>query len=82
MEFASEEKIGFTQATKSRQFPKRPALSTLHRWADRGVRGVKLESEWFGNRRVTSEGAIERFNSAVNTSKAERAEAQLVADDC
>lgn len=34
---------------------------TVHRWATRGVRGVRLETTWIGGRRFTSLQAVQRF---------------------
>jgi hypothetical protein len=42
----------------------RPHVATLHRWADRGVRGVKLEVVNVGHVRFTSVEALIRFISA------------------
>lgn len=48
--------------------PGRPHVSTLHRWRQRGVRGVKLETCLVGGKRFTSLEAIERFIAATTTS--------------
>ncbi|MFM7243677.1 MAG: DUF1580 domain-containing protein [Planctomycetaceae bacterium] len=48
---------------------KKPSLSTLHRWATRGVRGVRLEIECIGRAAYTSVAAIERFIVAVSAAK-------------
>ena len=46
----------------SRHFPgKRPHISTIYRWLERGVRGVKLESFCVGSRRYVTQEAIELF---------------------
>ena len=49
----------------ARALPKRPHISTLHRWRLRGVRGVKLETCLIGGRRYTSREAVERFSTAT-----------------
>lgn len=41
--------------------PRRPSISTLHRWRLRGVRGVLLETVLVGGRRCTSREALSRF---------------------
>ena len=41
--------------------PGSPHVNTARRWADRGVRGVLLETWRVGGRRFTSEGAILEF---------------------
>jgi hypothetical protein len=43
---------------------RRPNISTLHRWALRGCRGVRLETQAVGHVRYTSEAAILRFLNA------------------
>lgn len=80
--FASEEKIPFAEAARSKQFAKRPVLSTLHRWRSPGVRGIRLEAVRMGSRWYTSEGAISRFNAALNQPENDRANAELVNDGC
>ena len=42
--------------------PKHPA--TLHRWAERGVRGVKLRTEWVGFDRYTTWAWVREFFAA------------------
>jgi hypothetical protein len=44
---------------------RRPHPTTCHRWRLRGVRGIKLETQLCGNRRMTSIEAVKRFNAAV-----------------
>lgn len=43
---------------------RRPNISTLHRWATRGVRGVVLETVAVGHVRYTSIEAVQRFLAA------------------
>jgi hypothetical protein len=43
----------------------RPHLATIHRWATRGLRGVRLEFAQVGGTRVTSEEALQRFFDAL-----------------
>ena len=40
---------------------KRPAVSTIFRWAQRGVRGVRLETTQVGGTKCTSLQALQRF---------------------
>jgi hypothetical protein len=42
----------------------RPHVATLHRWAIRGARGIKLEVVYVGHTRYTSVEALVRFMSA------------------
>jgi hypothetical protein len=45
-----------------RHFPgKPPHISTIYRWLERGVRGIKLESFCVGSRRYVTQEAIELF---------------------
>ncbi|MBM4012598.1 MAG: DUF1580 domain-containing protein [Planctomycetes bacterium] len=48
---------------------RRPNVSTLHRWASRGCRGVRLETVFVGHARFTSLEAIRRFFHAKPTSQ-------------
>ena len=50
----------------SADVPGRPHISTLIRWALRGVKGVKLETAFVGGRRFTSVEAIHRFLNRLN----------------
>jgi len=48
-------------------FPgRRPHISTVWRWGQKGVRGVKLEIVRVGGRAYVSLGAIDRFVSATS----------------
>ena len=47
-------------------FPLAPHITTLYRWCERGVRGVKLETMKSGGRTLTSVEAIRRFLAAQN----------------
>jgi hypothetical protein len=61
---ADEPPIPFTQATgviPPRRRGRKAAASTLHRWATRGLRGVKLEMIMIGGTRCTSVAALQRF---------------------
>jgi len=49
--------------------PGRPHISSLIRWASRGVKGVKLETVVIGGRRYTSIEAIGRFITRLNASE-------------
>lgn len=44
----------------------RPHRATVERWRQRGVRGVKLDSQLIGGRRFVSEAALDRFLEAIN----------------
>lgn len=59
----SETLLSFPEA--ARRYPGRPHVSTIFRWAQRGVRGVTLETILCGGRRFTSSEALQRFAEAV-----------------
>jgi hypothetical protein len=63
VDISSETILSFAEA--ARTLPTRPNLSTVWRWVQRGVRGVRLETAMIGGRRITSQEALERFNAAV-----------------
>lgn len=50
-----------TLSQAARQLPDRLHVSTLHRWANRGIRGVRLEVVRLGGRVYTSAEALQRF---------------------
>lgn len=59
-----EEVVSLTDATKhlpKRRAGKRPHVATLYRWAQQGVRGVKLETIQVGGTLCTSLEALQRF---------------------
>jgi Protein of unknown function (DUF1580). len=45
----------------ARQCPGRPHVATVWRWAETGVKGIRLETVQVGGRRFTSAEAIRRF---------------------
>jgi hypothetical protein len=55
-----------------------PHTSTLTRWSNKGVRGVKLKTKRVGNRLYTTEAAIDAFLAELNTSQND----QLAAEGC
>jgi hypothetical protein len=50
----------------SADVPGTPHVSTLIRWALRGLKGIKLETVVVGGRRYTSVEAIRRFLARLN----------------
>jgi hypothetical protein len=58
-----ENLLSLSDAAKS--LPRRPHISTLHRWRLRGVRGIKLETVLVGGARLTSQQALQRFCDRV-----------------
>ena len=64
IDIASERPIPLTQATihlPRRRRGRKAAVSTLHRWATRGLRGVVLETIRIGGTKCTSLQALQRF---------------------
>jgi len=56
-----------TLSAAAKLVPGSVLVSTLHRWRQRGVRGIKLETVLLGGRRFTSREALERFSAAVTS---------------
>lgn len=54
----------------SADVPGNPHVSTLIRWWQRGVRGVRLETILVGGRRYTSIEAVQRFITRLSESPA------------
>jgi Protein of unknown function (DUF1580) len=63
-----DEHLTLSDAAKS--LPSRPHLSTIWRWATRGVRGHKLETLVIGGRRYTTPGRISAFLARLNRGEA------------
>jgi hypothetical protein len=59
----NETLLSLTEAAKT--LPGRPNITTVWRWRNRGVRGVRLETVLSGGRRFTSLEAIRRFQDRV-----------------
>ena len=59
----SETPLSLVEAAKS--LPGRPHISTLHRWRQRGVRSVRLETFMAGGRRFTTREALNRFMDRI-----------------
>lgn len=53
--------LAATAMIPSRRRGRKPAVSTLYRWALSGVRGVRLETIQVGGTRCTSVEAMQRF---------------------
>lgn len=63
-----EQILTFSEAAKALPLVngKRPHVSTLWRWARKGVAGVKLETRRIGGRFVTSVEALDRFTKQLS----------------
>ncbi|MCS7466541.1 DUF1580 domain-containing protein [Stieleria sp. ICT_E10.1] len=55
-----------TMSQAAKELPHRPDVSTLHRWASRGLKGKKLLTLKIGGRTVTSRQELTRFLDAIN----------------
>jgi len=69
IEIGKEKIITFSEATKllpRRRAGKKPHVSTLYRWAKRGIRGTILETIQVGGTCCTSMEAIQRFFDALS----------------
>jgi hypothetical protein len=55
----AEELLSLSQARAT--LPHRPAIQTVHRWVQPGIRGVRLEVVRTGGRTYTSRQALARF---------------------
>jgi len=77
----TDEKL-ITLSEAAELFQRRPTSAAIYRWANKGVRGVKLDSTIEGGRRLTSREAVARFRAALNQSPQQRAEAELITDGC
>lgn len=60
----TEDLLSMSQA--ARELPNRPNVSTLWRWANRGLKGNKLQVIRIGGRTLTSRQALTRFLRATN----------------
>jgi hypothetical protein len=56
----------FPLSRATQQLKSRPSVATVWRWAQRGIRGVTLETVVIGGRRYTSHEAFGRFMHALN----------------
>ena len=63
---ALETLLTFADARTAFPGDRRLSLATMHRWRERGVRGVRLETLLIGGHRYTSREAIDRFITAQN----------------
>lgn len=68
IDISSEQVV--TLATSTKFLPKRrkgarPNVATLYRWAQTGVRGIRLETLMVGGTRCTSMEALQRFFDAI-----------------
>jgi hypothetical protein len=82
IEFDSETVVTFAEATKllpRRRAGRKPHISTLYRWASRGLKGVVLETIQIGGTTCTSREALQRFFDEL--SKNQRTDARSTASE-
>lgn len=69
IDLTSETVLSFAQAAQrvpSFRAGKKTNVSTLFRWAQKGVGGIKLDSARLGGRTITSVEALQRFSDALS----------------
>lgn len=69
IDISSEQVITFTEARRrlpKRRLRKQPDISTLYRWCQTGLRGVRLESIKIGGQTCTSVEALQRFFDSLS----------------
>ena len=68
IDISLERVVSLTEATQylpRRRAGKKPNVATLYRWAQQGVRGIRLETICVGATRCTSVEALQRFFDAL-----------------
>lgn len=68
IDIALEQVVSLTSATKllpPRRKGARPNVATLYRWAQTGIRGIRLETIMIGGTRCTSTESLQRFFDAI-----------------
>lgn len=60
----AEDVIGLNDVPK--ELPERVSISTVWRWAERGIKGIRLETVRIGRKKMTSRQAISRFIAATS----------------
>jgi hypothetical protein len=71
MNLREERLVRFSDVPRLKWLPKRHGgrpihISTVYRWEQRGLRGVRLESMQLGGTRCTSEEALIRFFARIS----------------
>ena len=56
----------------AKRLPGKVAISTIHRWAMKGVNGVKLKSVRVGHRRYVTQEGIDEFIKELSKTDSER----------
>ena len=77
IDLSKENVLSLTEATKHlprRRKGKRPHVATLYRWAQQGIRGVRLETIRVGGTMCTSLESLQRFCQQLTQAGAPSAE--------
>jgi len=72
IDIQTERVLSLTEASRQPALPRRrngkqPHVATLYRWAQRGVKGVRLETIRVGGTLCTSMEALQRFFDRLST---------------
>ena len=67
IDLATENVMPLSEA--ARTLPGRPAVSSVWRWCQKGIAGVRLESLVVGGRRCVSTESLQRFAERVTAAK-------------
>ncbi len=73
IDISSETVVSLTEATRHlprRRKGNRPATVTLFRWAQKGLKGIRLETTQVGGTKCTSLEALQRFFGHLTDSEA------------
>jgi len=73
IDISSENVVSLAEATRHlprRRKGKRPNVATVYRWAQRGCKGIYLETIQVGGTKCTSLEALQRFCDALTPSSA------------
>ncbi len=62
----SEPPIPLADVPKLKLFPRRPHVCSIFRWAQKGLRGHRLETLSVGGTKCTSEAALVRFFERIS----------------
>lgn len=72
IDLENETVLSLTEAAKQlprRRAGKRPHVATLYRWANRGLRGIQLETIQVGGTLCTSAEALQRFFERLSSDR-------------
>jgi hypothetical protein len=61
LDLAQESTLTFAEAARDPVLGRPVHIATIYRWANKGVRGIRLETVMVGGRRLTTQEAMTRF---------------------